>query len=127
MRIYFGNLEAALERFSRAMRLSPRDPDMFDMETGTGCAHFLAGRYDEAFAWAEAAVRQQPNCCPALRALVASSAMLGRLERAQSALEDLRRLDPGLRISTLRDLFPLRRVGDFAKWEEGLRLAGLPE
>jgi hypothetical protein len=25
------------------------------------------------------------------------------------------------------DLFPIRRTEDYAKWEEGLRLAGLPE
>ena len=39
----------------------------------------------------------------------------------------LRELDPGLRISNLRDLFPVQRPEDFARWEEGLRLAGLPE
>jgi len=127
MRIYFGDVEAALDRLSRAMRLSPRDPDMFDMLLGTGCAHFLAGRYGEAISWAEAAVRQQPNSHPAIRALAAASAMAGRLEKAQDAMSYLRRLDPGLRIAQLRDLFPLRRTEDYARWEEGLRLAGLPE
>jgi len=40
----------------------------------------------------------------------------------------LRQLDPVLRISNLSDVAaPLRRPEDLAKWEEGLRKAGLPE
>jgi hypothetical protein len=39
----------------------------------------------------------------------------------------VRQLDPALRLSTLTDLIPIRLPEDFAKWEEGLRLAGLPE
>jgi len=39
----------------------------------------------------------------------------------------LRRLDPALRISHVRDILPLRRAKDFSRWVEGLRLAGLPE
>jgi tetratricopeptide (TPR) repeat protein len=127
MSIYRGDPEGALERFFRAMRLSPRDLYVFDMLIGTGCAHFLAGRYAEALSWAEAAVRQQPNSCPALRTLAACSAMTGRQEQAQKAMVHLRALDPGLRISNLRDLFPVQRKEDSARWEEALRLAGLPE
>jgi adenylate cyclase len=127
MSIYRGNPEVALERFSRAMRLSPRDLYVFDIQMGTGCAHFFAGRYAEAVSWAEAAVRQQPNSCPALRTLAASSAMAGRQEQAEKAITHLRELDPGLRISNLRDLFPLQQREDVARWEEALRLAGLPE
>jgi adenylate cyclase len=127
MSIYRGDPEGALERFFRAMRLSPRDLYVFDMLIGTGCAHFLAGRYAEALSWAEAAVRQQPNSCPALRTLAACSAMAGRQEQAQKAMVLLRELDPGLRISNLRDLFPVQRKEDSARWEEALRLAGLPE
>jgi TolB-like protein/Tfp pilus assembly protein PilF len=127
MKIYFGDPEAALERLARAIRLSPRDPHIFDMQTATGCAHFLAGRYAEAMSWSEAAARQQPNSCPVIRTLAASSAMAGYLAKAQEAMAHLRELDPGLRIANLRDLFPVRRMEDFVKWEEGLRLAGLPE
>jgi hypothetical protein len=38
----------------------------------------------------------------------------------------MRELDPAF-ISNLRDLLPLRRKEDFAKWAEALRKAGLPE
>ena len=39
----------------------------------------------------------------------------------------LRQLEPELRLSNLRDFLTLRRSTDFANWEEGLRVAGLPE
>jgi hypothetical protein len=35
------------------MRLSPLDPNLFQMQAGMACALLLLGRYDEASAWAE--------------------------------------------------------------------------
>jgi hypothetical protein len=52
---------------------------------------------------------------------------MGRLDAAQEAMAKLRQLDPGLRISNLRNLQPIRQPDDYARWEAGLRLAGLPE
>jgi tetratricopeptide (TPR) repeat protein len=127
MKVFLGEPEVALERVARAMRLSPHDPYIFDMQTATACAHFIAGRYAEALAWAEAAARENPRFAPALRALAASSAMTGRQEQAQKAMARLRELNPALRISNLKELFRVRRAEDFAKWESALRQAGLPE
>ena len=39
----------------------------------------------------------------------------------------LRQLMPELRLSNLKDLFPIRRTQDFDRWADGLRKAGLPE
>jgi hypothetical protein len=36
-------------------------------------------------------------------------------------------LDPELRISNIADWLPLRQPQDIARYEEGLRKAGLPE
>jgi adenylate cyclase len=50
------------------------------------------------------------------------------MEEAQAACARLRQLDPLLRVSNLRDVIaPYRRPSDLAKWEVGLRKAGLPE
>ena len=54
-------------------------------------------------------------------------AVAGRLAEAAKFMARMRELDPVLRISNLKDLLPLRRVEDFAKWAEALRKAGLPE
>ena len=36
-------------------------------------------------------------------------------------------IDPSLHISKIKELFPLRRPNDLAKYEKGLRKAGLPD
>src|SRR5262245_4660480 len=122
-----GEPELALQCLSRAMRLSPIDPLMYNLHTGAALAHFLAGRYDEAASWAERALLDNPHFYPALRMAAASHALAGRLEQAKNATARLRHLDPALRISNLREILPLRRADDSARYAEGLRMAGLPE
>ena len=49
---WWGDRQAALERFSRAMRLSPLDPQIMIMKAGTAHCYFFLGRYEEAASWA---------------------------------------------------------------------------
>jgi len=49
------------------------------------------------------------------------------MEEASKAVERMRQLDPGLRIATLREALGPYRPEDLAKYEAGLRQAGLPE
>jgi adenylate cyclase len=97
------------------------------MQGATAYAHFFAGRYAEACSWAKMAVRENPNfvLVPCLAA--ASSALAGRADEAREALAHLRQLEPGLKLSNLREHLPIRRTEDFARLEEGMRQAGLPE
>jgi TolB-like protein len=127
VRIYRGEPEMAIEHMARAMRLNPRDPLLVGMQNGTAAAHFLAGRYDEASSWAEKALREHPKHNPAMRMAAASHALAGRLAEAQEAMARMRRRDPALRVSNLADHVPFRRPEDLARYEEGLRKAGLPE
>jgi TolB-like protein len=126
-KVWLGEPEAAIEHVARAMRLSPQDPQIFNAQAATASAHFFAGRYDEASSWAEMAVREQPIHFIATCVAAASNALAGRLPEAQKAMARLRQLDPDLRMSSLKDLFPIRRSDDFARWAEGMRRAGLPE
>jgi hypothetical protein len=73
------------------------------------------------------AVREQPNHFIAACMAAASDALGGQLAEARKAVVRLRELDPALRLSNLKDLFPIRRAEDFVRWEEGMRRAGLPE
>ena len=57
----------------------------------------------------------------------ASNSLVGRPQDAERAMARLRSIDPTLRLSNLKDLLPIKRPEDFARWSEGLRLAGLPE
>ena len=60
-KVWLGEAEAALERIERAMRLSPQDPNFFNMQTGMAWAHLVAGHYANAQSWAQAALRTQPD------------------------------------------------------------------
>jgi TolB-like protein/class 3 adenylate cyclase len=128
VKLWLGEPEAAIERFARAMRLSPLDPWLMGMRGGTAFAHFFLGRYDEAASWAAMALQDNPHYQPGLRMAAASNAMAGRPEQAHKAMARLRQVNPALRVSTLKDVLgPFRRAEDLLRYEEGLRQAGLPE
>src|SRR5262249_22515741 len=115
-----------IERATRAIRLSPLDPFTSLAFTHIGAGHFYAGRYDEASSWAEKGLRQQANA-GAARVAAASYALAGRLDQAHKAMARLRQIDPTFRVSDLRHMVLFRRPEDLARFEEGLRRAGLPE
>jgi TolB-like protein/class 3 adenylate cyclase/tetratricopeptide (TPR) repeat protein len=127
LKVFSGEPKDAIERVTRAIRLSPLDPLIFRMYAGIAHAHFFAGHYDDASFWAEKAVRSRPTWLTAVRGAAASHALAGRIDEATKYMARMRELDPALSVSNLKDLFPLRRAEDFAKWTEALRKAGLPE
>jgi TolB-like protein/class 3 adenylate cyclase len=126
LRAWLGEPDLAIAHVERAKRLSPVDPHMFTMEGATALAHFVAGRYDDAFASAETALRQNPFFPQGTRVAVASAAHLGRTEDAKKYLARLQMLDAGLRVSNLRGRITFRRPDDFERMAEGLRKAGVP-
>jgi tetratricopeptide (TPR) repeat protein len=128
LRNWLGKPDLAIEHEARAMRLSPLDPHIHGMQSATAHAYFLTGRYDEASSWAEKATRGRPNFLPSVRIAAASNALAGHIEEAKKACARLQQLDPALRVSNFRKgLGPYRRPEDLARYEEGLRKAGLPE
>ena len=126
-RLFVGEPAAALEHASRAIRLSPHDPQLFSIQTATALAHFFLGDDREALAWAEIAVRQQPNFLIGTCVVAASGALAGNVAAATAAIKRLRRINPALRLGHLPHLLPFRRPVDFARWADGLLKAGLPE
>ena len=74
VRVWLGEPEAAIDYLQRAMRLSPVDPLTFVMQTASATAHFIAGRDDEAFAWAEKSIQRNPFFPPAIWTAAASAA-----------------------------------------------------
>ena len=105
---------------------SPADPHTFTMRTATAAGHFVAGRYDEALAWAEAVTWDRPGFLIANIVIAAASALAGRQAAAAQAVDRLRGTEPALRLDTLRDHWPIHRSEDLARWREGLARAGLP-
>jgi len=128
VKIWLGEPEAAIERFARAMRLSPLDPRMSEMLAGTAHAHFFLGRHEEAASLATMALQHDPDYQPGLRISAASAAMAGRPQEAHKAVVRLRQLNSLLRVSNLKEVLgPYRRVEDLSLYAEGLGRAGLPE
>ena len=127
LRALHGEPDAAIEHLAHAVRLSPLDPEMFRMQAGMAMAHFFAGRFDSASAWAEKAVGNLPSFLAAVSLVAASHALAGRMDKAKQAMQRVLTLDPSLRVSNLKDWLPIHRPEDLARFADGLRLAGLPE
>ena len=125
--LMLGQHDAAIERTAHAMRLSPLDPFMRGPQTTMAVANLMAGRYAEAVSWAAKALQPDPKFAPAWRIAAAGHALAGHIEEAQAACARLRQLDPLLRVSNLGAVSAPYRPADLAKFEEGLRKAGLPE
>jgi len=119
--------DTAIQHVAHAMRLNPLDPEMGWMQAAMAFALFLSGRYDEALSVAHKASQERPSYPTPLRIAAASAALAGRLDVARQAIERLREINPAFRVSNFREILPLRRPEDLAKFEEGLRKAGLPD
>ena len=126
VRVWLGDSERAIDHLERAMRLSPVDILMFLMQGATATAHFIAGRDDEAFAWAEKSAQRNPFIVGPTRIAAASAAYLGRSEDAAKYLARVLQIDPGLALSNLGERINFRQPQDRARLAEGLRKAGLP-
>jgi TolB-like protein/class 3 adenylate cyclase len=122
-----GEPAEAVARASRAIRLSPQDPQMFGMLAVQALGHFVGGEYEDALTMAEAAGREKPNFLLAAGVVAASAALCDRHAEAERAMARVREISPALRLSNLDGWLPMKRPQDFERWAEGLRRAGLPE
>jgi TolB-like protein len=127
LRIWRGEPDKAIERIAHGMRLSPLSPDMHVMEVGSAMAHLMAGRTDEALSWAERASRHKSDRALPISVLAAVFAHAGRRDEARLAMQQLRELDPALRLSHLSEWLPFQRPHDLGRFTDALREAGLPE
>jgi TolB-like protein/class 3 adenylate cyclase len=127
VKAFLGETEVAIERANHAMRLSPNDPQVFVMRFLIGLSHFYAGRGAEALLGAKTACQERPDHIPSNCLAVASGACVGDQAVVQRAVARLHDLAPGLRISNLRDFFPIPRSDQFDRWSQALRKAGLSE
>jgi len=127
LNIWLGKADIGIERFGRAMELSPHDPMMFQIQTGMAHAYFTAGDDNQAWSWAQRALYDRPDHFPALLAAAASAVYLGRQTEAEDAKSRLLKIIPGIDMSYLTTFLPYQRHQDAARWSEGLRKAGIPK
>ena len=127
IRLWLGEIDAAIEQFQVALRLSPLDPSIFTAHSGLAWAHFMAGRNEEASSWAAATIRRQPNFLAGHRIMMACHAMSGRVEEARKTCMLALQLDPTLRISRIKDVATFRRAEDIERLAQAYRIAGVPD
>ena len=114
--VYRGEPDEAVRDLASAVRLSPLDPLTFVAQTAYAMAYFFAGNYEEALSWAEKVVRDKPELSARIAHLRSSECAHRAAGGSTANRELLRQLDPELRISNLKDRYPLRRVEDLARW-----------
>ena len=108
-----------------ALRLSPRDPLAAIYCGVAGYAQFIGHNYEEAVQMARESMRQRGDFVGAHRVLTAAAGMLGDPVLAASALEGLRRAQPGVSLAWITRELPMLREEDRARYLEGFRRAGM--
>jgi predicted Zn-dependent protease len=129
-----GSDQEAIALTEQAIRLSPRDPNMWWWYTWIGFVHLLQSRIDEAIAWLEKGKSAQPRAFNTHAFLAAAYGYKGEKERASAELAEAIKLTGSDRYSTVARS---RANGDLYtpalrdRWETvyfpGIRAAGLPE
>jgi tetratricopeptide (TPR) repeat protein len=126
--VYRAQPQQALERFEKAMKLSPLDPFAFNTRMGMASALACSGRPADAVAIARDVTKRHPNVTWANRQLAAWAGMAGDLETARSAARKLLAANPDF---TIRRYLAIPAFQDNLEYHErmaqGLRAAGLPE
>jgi adenylate cyclase len=129
VRAFLGDTEPAIAHLGRSVRLSPLDTFAWVGSLGFSYTHFTAGRYEEASAWCDKMLHQQPDFPPALRMKTATCGLLGRLDEGRVLVERVLAMTPDTTISSMRLYYSvfMKKPRCLEAFLDGLRKAGLPE
>jgi adenylate cyclase len=124
MYLYGGRPQETITLAEKGIRLSPSDPRLFIWLPALAGAHYQLGGYAQAAEIGRRSWTLNRNWPAGLTYVVAGLAQLGRIEEAQTALTDLKRLDPNLSFAqaTLQRLYADQTAVDHIL--RGLRKAG---
>jgi adenylate cyclase len=121
-----GRTEEGLRELDTAIRLSPKDPQLWTFHAGKAVVYFNARRYEESRAASERALEIDPDfaSATAFSNIAATSALLGDMPRARAALAETLRLWPDMSVATFRTVFASIPDGPVEEFFRGMRLAG---
>ena len=126
VKMFLGHHQTAIDYVQRAMRLSPLDPRIFFAQNTFAFANFFLGNYETSLKFATEALRFHPNFLSALRLAMACSALRGDVKAAREFWRRITVHHPNDRVSDVRKRFPYQEE-DYRKFEDALRVAGMPE
>jgi len=125
---YEGRYEEAIERFRKAIDLSPNDPQRWAFLTYGALALIFNEEYERAIEWADRAA-EIPNCQYwTLAHKAVALAYLRRYDEARAVVGRLLEASPGFsRAFAERKLFYLKDPRQLTLYLEGLSAAGVPD
>jgi len=123
---YTDRPQQALEKFDRALRLSPLDPMNFNNLVGIGSAHELQGDYDQAVAFYRRGLEERPHADWLYRHLAGALCGAGRMDEAKAAYAQMLRVYPDMTAAKFRRAMVFSPAAT-ERMVENLRKLGLPE
>ena len=126
--LYRGHSELVLERFEKAMKLSPLDPFAFNTRMGMAAGFAVVGRPEEAVKIAKDVTQKHPDVTWTHRLLASWAAMAGDIDTARSAARKLLAANPDFTIERYLAIPAFQDNLEYhGRMAQGLRDAGLPE
>ena len=116
----------AIEKFERALRLSPIDPMNFNNYAGIGSAYEISQDYDKAAAFYLRALEERPNARWVYRNLASTLSGAGRIEEAKRAFAEMLLSYPDLTVSKFKQAMVFSTT-TLDSMVENLRKLGLPD
>ena len=122
-----GHPNEAINMFTRALRLSPRDPFRGYCELGLAIGYRDAGHPENALAWARRAILTLPQLAGGYRAAAVALVDLGRIDEARDMIRQLLQTQPHARIDPAFVRRQNRNESTTESWIRTLQQAGLPD
>jgi adenylate cyclase len=120
---FAGRAEESIPQYKKAIRLNPIPPSSYPWSLGLSYAY--TGQYEEAIAWCEKAVRQEPDDLLARMMMTVVYSLSGRDEQARAQAADVLRIQPKFTIKNFEKKLTYKRKEDSEKFLGALRKAGL--
>jgi adenylate cyclase len=122
-----GHPNEAINMFTRALRMSPRDPFRGYCELGLAIGYRDAGHPENALAWARRAILTLPQLAGGYRAAAVALVDLGRVDEARDMIRQLLQTQPHARIDLAFVRRQNRNESTTESWIRTLQQAGLPD
>lgn len=118
-----GNPHQAIDHLTRFLRVSPRDPVIYNAYTVLAVAYFVTRDYDDSLRYALLAIREAPNSPGPYLSAVLAHVGIGDMNSAKAALETARGIAPQYVQSRLHGDIPWRKAEDRQRQMTFLRIA----
>jgi len=128
--VYAGSPEAAISYADKAIRLSPRDPMLWDMLHYKASAYIRLNDFDRAIELFEQVCEFPTAQYVSSATLAALYGLQDRTAEAEKALERARRLEPGLSIALMKKVYGVTEERSGSRTQrllDALRVTGLAE